>query len=227
GINCYSTVNALFSEIKIYKTESYHDAVYGIKLTDCFFITLNNIIVAATVAHNGTSYGFGLNRCSDCTLSSCTTTSNKGFLETTGFNIKYCTGYNLLEYCKAYSSISLTQESQGFSVEASSQVIIESCKAINNHTELPAKKSYGFKLNTTADCFLLNNEADRNDYGFYTDETNNNHTTIFTGNIARQNSVQDFIRPNSIPFNSTRLNTEFLREGNVVSQFDNVSIRTD
>lgn len=227
GINCYSTVNALFSEIKIYKTESYHLTVSGIKLTDCFFITLNNIIVAATVAHNGISYGFSLSNCSDCTLSSCTTTSNKGFLETTGFYIKNCNGYNILEHCKAYSSISLTEDSHGFLVKTSSQVIIESCKAINNHVALTAKKSYGFKLNTTADCFLLNNEADRNDYGFYTDETNNNHTTIFTGNIARQNTVQDFIRPYSIPFNSTRLNTEFLREGNVVSQFDNVSIRTD
>jgi hypothetical protein len=216
-----------FSEIKIYKTKSNDSLVYGLNFTDCFFVTLNNIIVAATVANSGISYGFALNRCSDCTLSSCTTTSNKGLLQTTGFHIKNCTGYNLLEYCKAYSNNSSTEDSHGFLIEASSQVIIESCKAINNHVALTTKKSYGFKLNNTTDCFLLNNEADRNDYGFYTDEINNNHTTIFTGNIARQNTVQDFIRPYSIPFNSTRLNTEFLREGNIVSQFDNVSIRTD
>lgn len=227
GINLYCVANGLLSEIKIYDTQSNGLNVYGINLSYCAFMMLNNITIASTIGSNGSAYGFLINRCSDCTLSSCLTSSNQGALETAGFYINNCTGYNTVEWCKTYSNNSLNEDSHGFLIQSCSQLIVESCKAINNHVALSIKKSYGFKLIGTADCFLLNNEADRNDYGFYTDEINNNHTTIFTGNIARQNALQDFIRPYSIPFNSTRLNTNFLKEGNVVSQFDNVSIRTD
>lgn len=227
GINLYCVKNGLLSEIKIYDTQSNSLNIYGINLSYCAFMMLNNITIASTIGSNGSAYGFLINQCSDCTLSSCLTSSNQGALETAGFYINNCTGYNTVELCKTYSNQSLTEDSYGFLIKSSSQLIIESCKAINNHARLSTKKSYGFKLIGTADCFLLNNEADRNDYGFYTDEVNNNHTTIFTGNIARQNTLQDFTRPYSIPFNSTRLNTNFLKEGNIVSQFDNVSIRTD
>lgn len=225
GIFLSYTDHAFISNCTIAGSYSNISAARGIFATNCSGITAQYCSIKNNISSNGPSCGYFFDTCKTIFLEHCTVSGNQGQVNAMGIHFKNVTRASYIQNCSAFSNTAITGDCCGILLEDSQNCYIQNSTTQNNTTTDPCGYSYGILLHDSANNFVKNNAVDGNNYGIYDDEAAGLQTNIYTQNIAYQNSIADYLRPYSSPFNFIQIQQDYLQKMLLTGTLDNLSIR--
>ncbi len=225
GISLSYTDHVSISNCTITGSTSSSSTVSGISAKNCSGVTIQHCTSQNNVSDKGSAYGYFFDTCKTVFLSQCATSGNQGTTSTAGIHFKNVRRTSYIQNSSALSNSSTSGECYGIFLENSQNCYVQNSTSQGNITDASDAYSYGILLRGSSNNFIRHNAIDGNNYGIYDDEMAGLQTNIYTQNIAYQNSIADYLRPYSSPFNFIQIQQDYLQKMLLTGTLDNLSIR--
>jgi hypothetical protein len=197
----------------------------GIRAVNCAAITIQQCVSQNNRSTTASCYGYFLINCTSTLISSCIGSGNQGDQETAGIYLESMSKNNYVQNCACNGNSSASSDACGILISNSQQTYLQDSVAQGTSSNPAGFFSYGIRIKNSSQTFVKHNTIDGNDYGIYDDEPLGQHTNMFTQNTAYQNTISDYLRPNSSPLTFIRIQQEYLQGMLAAGSLDNISIR--
>ena len=225
GILSEATHNFVISNCATLGNNNPLQTTCGIEVSNSNGITIQQCNSQNNISPLGKCYGCILTNCKNTVIVNCTASGNEGALETAGIYFGSMIRNNAIQNCVCNGNSSTTMNAYGIIVADSEQTYVQNSVTQGNVSSAPDCFSYGIQLKNSSRSFIKHNTVDDNSYGIYDDEQAGQNTNMFTQNVASQNTLKDYLRPNSSPLTFIQIQQENLQKMLSAGALDNISIR--